>query len=251
MFTEKDVKNILYVDVETVSEHDSLSDLIECNPKKADAWIKRCEFLRRRYIDNANASDEELYMDKAALQAEFAKIVCVSVGMIDDDMGAKVISFANDEEREMLTRFMKLCGRYFDKAYASGRICGHNIKRFDVPMLAKRSCMCGVRMEHPFNGLHRLKPWEMPFLDTAEVWGFGAWQETFAGLDLLAMTLGLESSKGNMSGDKVGEAYRDGRLDDITRYCEDDVIVTMNLLLRLGGMDALAFDAVSRHNGMR
>ena len=53
--------------------------------------------------------------------------------------------------------------------------------------------------------------------------------------------LEIPSPKENMYGGEVSEAYYAGRLEEIKDYCEDDVIGTMNVLLRMSDM-ALVHD---------
>ena len=52
-----------------------------------------------------------------------------------------------------------------------------------------------------------------------------------AGLDAMARLCGFPGKVG-MDGSEVGAAYRHGRLDDIRRYCETDVMNTYLLFLR-------------------
>jgi predicted PolB exonuclease-like 3'-5' exonuclease len=39
-----------------------------------------------------------------------------------------------------------------------------------------------------------------------------------------------------MYGGEVAEAYWNGRLEEIKDYCEDDVVGTMNILLKMSSM---------------
>ena len=96
--------------------------------------------------------------------------------------------------------------------------------------------------------VHDKKPWEMTFVDTADLWSFGAWQESFASLDLLACVLGLESPKeSGMSGDKVGEAYwKRGDIAGIKHYCQNDVLAVMNVILDWSSLPQVSFENAVR-----
>lgn len=50
---------------------------------------------------------------------------------------------------------------------------------------------------------------------------------------------GIESSKGDLDGSKVGEVYyQDQDLDRIAKYCAQDVWVTSNVYLRMNHLPA-------------
>jgi len=64
------LQNSIVFDVETVSEYRTLDELKTNNPKKAKLWSKRCEWLRKKFEENVEMSDDELYINKAGLQPE-------------------------------------------------------------------------------------------------------------------------------------------------------------------------------------
>jgi hypothetical protein len=84
------------------------------------------------------------------------------------------------------------------------------------------------------------KPWEVPFIDTSEVWSFGAWQEVFTSLELFATCLGIDTPKDDIRGEQVGEVFWQGDLDRISNYCEKDVFATGQILLKLSGLDLMS-----------
>ena len=57
-------------------------------------------------------------------------------------------------------------------------------------------------------------------------------------LDFYCSLFGIPSPKQGLSGDQVGEAYAQGRLEEIAEYCRADVEATGALYLRV--KDALA-----------
>lgn len=233
MYSQSELTKAVFFDLETAAEHYSLDALNRANPKKAELWSKRCVYLRSRFEENKDMTDEELYVEKAALTPEFARIVCASFARLSwTENGPALImkSYASENESEVLEGIHKVFEKFFNLKFI-----GHNIKRFDVPMMCKRILINGNSLP---KGLlvHNLKPWEMPFIDTSEVWSFGAWQESFASLDLLATSIGLDSPKEELQGSEVNQYFWDGRLDDITHYCERDVLTTTNILLKLSGL---------------
>lgn len=79
------------------------------------------------------------------------------------------------------------------------------------------------------------KPWEVPHLDTMELWKFGDYKH-FTSLKLLAKVLGIPSPKEDMDGSMVRDVfYEENDIDRIITYCELDVVTTAQVLLRLKG----------------
>lgn len=232
MYTPAELAKVVFFDLETASEYASLDQLALNKPKMAELWSKRCDYLRSRFEENRDMTDEQLYEAKAALTPEFSRIVCATFGrltFVGEEPNVILKSYYSEHEDEVLDGIQKV----FDK-FAALKFSGHNIKRFDIPMMCKRLLIHGRSLPKGLQ-IQNLKPWEMPFIDTSEVWSFGAWQEGFASLDLLATCLGLESPKEEMHGSEVGEYFRAGKLDEISKYCEQDVLATINVILKLSG----------------
>jgi len=138
---------ILFLDIETVGGCKDLDDCKKNNPYVANQFVKYYDwFLKRFPEDNTSVPhrDAELikmnnvFLKRAALVPEFAKIVCVSVAFVTDKGEIKTQSFYGDNEKEILKNCQKLldkCGKL------DFHLCGHNLKNFDIPMLAKRMIM--------------------------------------------------------------------------------------------------------------
>jgi len=82
MFSKSELEKLVYFDIETVTGHKDASGLTE---KEMQLWSKRCGYLRERFEDNKEKTDEDLYEYKAALHAEYSKVVCVSFGRLNID----------------------------------------------------------------------------------------------------------------------------------------------------------------------
>jgi hypothetical protein len=223
---------LVIFDIETAREQESLNQLPE---NKITLWAKRCKWLRNRYPENAAMTDEELYIDKASLHPEFAKIICISIAQIKGSGESITVKSYKGSEKDILTDFLKLNSAVLSKI-PGAQYCGHNIKRFDVPFLAKRMAINGFKIPHNFQ-VFKMKNWEIPFLDTSDVWSFGAWQESYASLELVCNCLDVPTPKDGMEGKDVGEAFYNGRINEIVEYCERDVEAVCKVLLRLSNMD--------------
>jgi hypothetical protein len=101
----------------------------------------------------------------------------------------------------------------------------------------KRALINGLKVPAQFNTIGK-KPWELSIVDTAELWSFGAWQESFTSLDTLTAVLNIPSPKSDIDGSKVSEVFwEEGDLDRIAKYCEQDVVATINVLIALSGFE--------------
>lgn len=137
------------------------------------------------------------------------------------------MSFYSGEER-LLEAFAEALNRY------SGQpLCTHNGNNFDIPFLCRRMTILGIEIPMSLRDNER-KPWERRNVDTMEMWGFGEWKARVK-LDLLAHVLGIPSPKQDMDGSQVGEAFREARIEDIAKYCEQDVICLREVYKRLAG----------------
>jgi DNA polymerase elongation subunit (family B) len=234
MYTPTELGKTVFFDLETASEFSSLDELAKVKPKLAELWSKRCEYLRNRFEENRDMTDEELYLSKAALTPEFARIVCATFGRITysgDQPNAIIKSYCSTDEREVLDGITKV----FEK-FAILKFSGHNIKRFDIPMMCKRLLINGYSLPKGLQ-IQNLKPWEMPFIDTSEVWSFGAWQEGFVSLDLLTAAIGIPSPKSDIKGEDVTRVFWEDRdTNRISEYCQRDVFAGMQSLLKLSNL---------------
>lgn len=231
MFKESFSKLIIF-DIETAREYETLDQMPLA---KAELWSKRATWLRNRYPENVNSTDAELYIDKASLHPEFSKIICISIAQIKEGGRSLTVKSYSGEEHDLLQDFLKLNANVYNKI-PGATYCGHNIKRFDVPFIAKRLAINGLAIPINFQ-IFKMKTWEIPFLDTSDVWSFGAWQESYCSLELLCSSLGVPTPKDGVVGKEVGEVYYNGGIDRIVEYCEKDVEATCKVLLKLSNLD--------------
>lgn len=233
MYSQKDFKEYLFIDIETVADQRELSDLSD---RMAALWTIKADWQRANESDMKDKSDEEIYETAAGWFPEFGRIVCISIGQvhfneIDMPQMAKIKSFYSDDEASLLQEFNGTMQAIFNKN-PNVKLVGHNIKRFDMPWIVKRSLINSLPVPHQFH-FQKQKPWENCLLDTYEIWKFGGVNST--SLDLICAALGVPSPKDEVSNTEVSERYWNGELEKIKDYCEGDVKATMNVMLRMGG----------------
>lgn len=232
MLYKLQLENILFLDIETVPE---VGDYQELDDIKKELWEHKSQYQRK---DDFTA--EEFY-ERAGIWAEFGKIICISVGYFNIK-GAKrefrVTSFSG-EESKLLRDFKNLLNTHFK--YPKNLLCAHNGKEFDFPYIARRMIVHGIHLPYKLD-LFGKKPWEVPHLDTMELWKFGDYKH-YTSLKLMANILGIPSPKEDIDGSMVRDVYYEEKdLDRIVTYCELDVVTTAQVLLRLRN-DALLVDS--------
>ena len=73
---------------------------------------------------------------------------------------------------------------------------------------------------------------KVKMLDTLNWWKFGD-HKNYVSLNLLAHVLGIPSSKTDIDGSMVQDVYyQENDLPRIVEYCQRDVVVTANIILR-------------------
>ena len=79
------------------------------------------------------------------------------------------------------------------------------------------------------------KPWEVPHLDTLELWKFGDYKN-YTSLKLLTNILGIPTPKDDIDGSEVYKVYyEENNINRIVVYCEKDTIAVAQIFLRLRG----------------
>ena len=234
MIDKLNLEHILFLDIETVPCEENYNAL---DPEWQQLWEQKTQYQRK---DEYTPED---FYERAGIWAEFGKIVCISVGYFTfkgDIRHFRVTSFFGDEKK-ILTDFSNLINNHFSQP--QHLLCGHNAKEFDIPFIARRMIINAIAIPGKLN-LFGKKPWEVPHLDTLELWKFGDFKH-FTSLKLLTKVLGIPSSKGDIDGSQVGHVYYvEKDIDRIVTYCEKDTIAVAQVFLRLRREEILIDDEI-------
>lgn len=222
MLHKLNLDDILFLDIETVPLHQQYSEL---SAEAQMLWEEKTRYQRKEEF-----SAEEFY-DRAGIWAEFGKIVCISVGYFSfrhQQRTFRVTSFTG-EEKELLEDFSRLVNEHFSRP--NKLFCAHNGKEFDFPYISRRMIINGIEIPQKLQ-LFGKKPWEIPHLDTMEMWKFGDYKH-YTSLKLLAHILDIPSPKDDIDGSEVRNVfYNEGDINRIATYCEKDTITVAQILLR-------------------
>jgi hypothetical protein len=233
MLIKQPLTKILFMDIETVGccpNYDVCSNL---NPMVSEQFDKYFDwFLKRFPEDDVVEIDKKnwVFTKRTALVPEFAKIVCVSFAFVLDDGSVRKQTFSDEDEFKLLKNVQGLLNKVGKLDFW---LCGHNLKNFDIPMLAKRMIVNGL-MPPTMLPTYDTKPWDIKAIDTKEVWQYGAYT-SIGSLDLLCSSLGIQTPKdGEVIGEKVHSEYWEKQnLKGISEYCEKDVNVLIEIIKKL------------------
>ena len=226
MLANINIKNVLFLDIETVPQYPSYDDLSEI---EKELWMRKAEHLKKSDSDTPST----IY-NRAGIYAEFGKIICISTGFFSQADGSKqfrIKSFFGDE-KILLNYFAKLLNGHFNRP--QHLLCAHNGKEFDFPFLSRRMLINGINIPSMLDTSGK-KPWEVQHLDTMELWKFGDYK-SFTPVSLLAHVFGIESPKDDIDGSMVWFVYwKEKNLDRIVTYCQKDVLTVAQILLKMKG----------------
>jgi len=181
------------------------------------------------------------YKEKAGIFAEFAKVVCISVGYLsnlDEDQPILRIKSLYGDEVDILQSFNEMMNIHYDDL-DEYYLCGHNIKEFDIPFICRRNIINGLDLPRLLN-ISGKKPWQLKHLvDTMELWRFGDYKN-YTSLALLAGCLNIPSPKDDIDGSKVGQVFWEKNdIDRIVTYCEKDVLTVAQVAMKFAGLALL------------
>ena len=222
------LSNILFLDIETVPQHDGHENL-------PVGWKELWDLKASYLIRNKETETVQSIYSRAGIYAEFGKIICISCGVIQglgEEKKIVIKSFCGDDEKRLLHDFCEMLNRWCNDG--SKYLCAHNGKEFDFPYLCRRLIVSHLGIPEILK-LHGKKPWDVPHLDTLELWKFGDYK-SYTSLNLLAHALGINTPKDDIDGSRVHEVYwKEKNINRIVTYCQKDVVTVAQVFLRMQG----------------
>lgn len=218
----------LVFDIETVPDVAGLRALQGLDASMSDAAVAELVFQRRRQATNGS--------DFLPLhQHRVVAISCVMRG--DDGLKAWTVGKLGAPEKEIIQRFYDGIERY------TPQLVSWNGGGFDLPVLHYRSVIHGVvaprywdlgegdyKDSRDFKWNNYISRYHQRHLDLMDL--LALYQpRANAPLDDLAQLCGFPGKLG-MDGSQVWNAYQNGELDTIRKYCETDVMNTYLVFLR-------------------
>ena len=218
------LSNILFLDVETapiVYEYKNL------DPEMKKLWDHKFRFQ--------TTETAETHYKKAGIFAEYAKVICISVGFFNGKT-FRIKSFFGDDEKKILKEFTELLNKHYNRK--DHVLCAHNGKEFDFPFLCRRLLLNSIKLPKTLN-ISGKKPWEINHLDTMELWKFGDFKN-YTSLGLLAHIFQIPTPKDDIDGSDIARVYwEEKNMERIVAYCQKDVLTVARLLLRFMGESSI------------
>ncbi len=213
----------LFIDIETIPTQ--RADVImkiqnDISPSKT---ITKEETKKKWMEEKAGIEIDKAYR-KTALNGTLGEIICIGYA-IDDLLvcisGRKV----GESEANMLEHFFTVL-RAFKREML---IIGHCVADFDLKFLYQRAVINNVKPPSWFP-IKDVKAWSKGIFDTKEQW---VGKSSASGsLDAICRAIGIEG-KENIDGSKVWDYIKEGRYDEVFKYCAEDVERVRQLYYRM------------------
>jgi len=227
MLSEIKINNVLFLDIETVPCSPNFEDL---DISFQNLWAEKTAWQRKEEY-----TPDVFYKLKAGVMAEFAKIICISVGYLFKNKGEnhfRIKSFYGDDEKQIITDFNELLNTQFNKK--QHQLCAHNGKEFGFPFLARRALINELKLPSLLD-IAGKKPWEVNHLDTMELWKFGDYKN-YTSIKLLASLFNIPTPNDDVDSSQVAGIYwNDKNLERIKKHCQKDTLTVAQLLLKFKG----------------
>ena len=231
------MKKRIIFDIETGSLPDSEIERIA--PTFDESSVKTGNFGIEKAIEKINsakASHFNQIREKAALNAEYGKVLAIGIKFADEPpldppLGAKLTEEEIEEERKeiLLGEETKILWHFWRYALASykrgGEIwIGFKSNTFDLPFLLRRSMILGVKVPRQLTPMPRYWPADF-WIDLMDLWKAGDYRATIS-LDRFCKASGLEGKNG--SGKWFAKLLEEDEKAAI-EYLENDIEITAQL----------------------
>jgi hypothetical protein len=214
---------VLVFDIETVPDIAGLRRLHGMDSSLSDHDVAETAFQLRRQSHGNDFLPHYLH-----------RVLVISCVLHDrDHFKVWSLGAAGESEGEIIQRFFDGIEKY------TPQLVSWNGGGFDLPVLHYRGLMHGVKAsrywdmgedDREFKWNNYIGRYHQRHLDLMDLLAMYQGRAN-APLDALAQLMGFPGKLG-MDGSAVWGAFQDGRLEDIWRYCETDVVNTYLVYLR-------------------
>lgn len=210
----------LYLDIETIGTEDEAAIADIAAGISPPGNISKAETIAAWVAEKKPAVLDEA-VRKTAFDGGLGKVICFGYALGDGEPQT-----ITGSEPQILTGILDVYPQ--SNAKPLPVVVGHNVQ-WDVRFLWQRFVVNGISPPRWLRDALRAKPWEIA--DTMLMWN--PERERRTSLDKLCRILGVPSSKGDLDGSKVWDAYRAGELQRIAEYCAADVVAMRECYLRM------------------
>jgi hypothetical protein len=222
-------KKLLYFDIETAAEYKSWSDFVINDKEGSESFKLKYDRAKNNNNPRWLGDIEDVYINNAPLLAEYGIIICISYGLYNNGVFKTITqSIKNTTEKELIQNISNM---FIKSDNHDLKLCGHNIKEFDIPFIFKKMLKYSIKIPNIINFVGK-KPWEIDIYDTAIITKLSGSVAT--SLADLTHLLNIKSPKDDISGSDVHKVYwYDNDIEKIEDYCSKDIIAVKDVYLRL------------------
>lgn len=203
---------LLYLDIETIPMNEEISedDLRAVLPGNIKA-----EKTINEWLSNKRDELEAKVVKKRSIDRYQCKAIAIAYAFEDSD----ITYLIDDDEESLILKFNEALSEFLNETGGSSnkfQVVGHNVKKFDLPILFLRASKYGAQELHDLLFFNR-----KGVIDTMEMGTYWMYNEHVS-LKNLCKYFGRDT-KEDIDGSKVYIYYKDGKLEDIGKYCAKDV----------------------------
>jgi predicted PolB exonuclease-like 3'-5' exonuclease len=214
---------VLAFDIETVPDISGLRLLHEIDPAFSDTEVAEFAFRERRAQTGQDFLPLHLH-----------RVVAIACALREgESFRCWSLASASDGEPELIRRFFDGIEKY------TPQLVSWNGGGFDLPVLGYRALIHGISAarywewgdeDRDFRGNNYVSRYHRRHLDLMDLLAMYQPRNNVP-LDQLSRLAGLPGKLG-MDGSRVWEAYLNGKIDQIRRYCEMDALNTYLMFLK-------------------
>lgn len=230
----------LFLDIQTVPIVEDYTQLAA--PLQA-LWERKCRTWAK---EDFAIAYQQLWVDRAALFAEFSKIAAIGLGYFlgesDKEVKIRCTVLEHPDEKRLLEWLLQVFNnqRFSHPATA---LVAHNGKDFDFPFLCRRLLLNGLPIPFALE-MKGKRPFELHLEDTMDMWRFGE-RRSFISLRGLGLLFGLKDGFSVPDFPSMQKTYfAKGSAKALIQTALEDVKLTMQCYLRLNGLPSLPDDAI-------
>lgn len=206
----------IYIDIETIP----VGDPIDPRTLTPPGNIKKVDTIETWYRDEAPRLANEQFR-KRSLDSMAGAVLVVSWA-IDNQEPQFIIAEETDDISDATPEEFLMANLEFSfQNSISGPVIwvGHNAVGFDMLWLWRRA----IKYDLPWLATNiKIDRYKGNVHDTMLIWGGGGFNN-FSKLDDIAKFLGIEGKTEGVDGSKVYDLYLEGKIDEIAKYCSNDV----------------------------
>lgn len=191
--------------------------------------LKKAESIAAWWAEEGEAAKAEA-IKRTGLDGALGRILCICWAIDDQPATGEI----GEDEAQVISLFFDACRdaaipNHYEKPIGTHTVVGHNVAGFDLRFLWQRAVVHGIKRPSciPWNS----KPWDSSIQDTMLMWNPD--RDKKISLDRLCKVLGVQTSKGDLDGSKIAQAWADGKRAEIADYCMADVEATRQCFKRM------------------